>query len=118
MQRTVLRAILIFTLVFSSALGLTQSRSVSDQVIINTQRLYDLERRMSQIEQGGSELAGQTAARTTINDIKIDALAKEIHDIRSVLTGVAIFVLTHVFGFIIYLLKNRVALPPRRNARD
>lgn len=98
---------IISVMLLGSGFALTQSRTTNDQIVINTQRLYDLERRMTQLEQGGSNLAADTAARTTINDIKIESLKAELHDIRSVLVAVAIFVATHMTGFIVYLIKYR-----------
>jgi hypothetical protein len=108
-----IRLVLVMLLIAASSAALAQGirSSLTDQVIINTQRLSDLERRMYNVETGGSSLAMDSAARITLLNDRILNQQREIEQLKSVLLGVAIFIITHLVGFVIYMLKRRFVEP-------
>lgn len=99
------KVLLVSTLILASGLAFTQSRpSLPDQVIINTQRISDIERRIDYIERRLSSVADHTSR----DDIISAQQSKELQEIRNVLFGVGVFTVSNLVGLLLFLLKDRL----------
>lgn len=98
------KLIILLLLVSVSAAA---QRISSEQVIINTQKLADLERRVESLENRIIILTRESLNHSARDDLVSNNLMEDIAQIRSIGFWLISFTITNLVGLLLFLLKDR-----------